>query len=776
MKAIYLSFIFLISFSQISTAQIHLVPLNQKIENSELIVEGKVLSSHPFFDQNSNSVFTEHEIRIQKILKGGVVEETVTIITMGGVTENFSTIYSHLLSLAEGDEGLFFLIPTKRPTYSGKAYEVYSSSQGFLKYHLDKGLNIIASEIFNSYEDVDKTLFSYIEQKTGQEIVYKKGYSPHGLTGIRYSFQNLNLINQDSVAFDLYINGLYGNYELFSVGALIQYDTDFFGDSIVASNRLQVTDGTIASNANNTLSTIDTDSNSVAISLTASNTTNLSIIDNTEKLLAHFEIAIEDIFADPNIVYDPAYMAELSRYYSQSAGGYFAFDTIVVEGDLTALKAINPQIDDFFPDTVAAGRDTITIVGSNFGSSRGESVVQFTNAQKGPTFPTEWIDAIEGDYVFWSSDTIRVLVPTVAIDPDPILSKNIAGTGTIRVRRGATNDNIGESMDDLYVQFAAQNKDVTQFVGQNPSVPILKSIPTIHRALNSEGGYEFYYGSNFKNDIQAVEAFERALVRWRCATGIRFIIKDSIDISNLVRAGRIEYAPLPTGNESALGRTEEFIYTTCADLSGGLAIFTAGSIRQLTIKFNSLVNWHKDTLMPPTLPPNTFDLESTALHELGHAHLLQHSNNVNDLMFFENQNGTPYRRVIQPNDLLGGIYIASISSALNAPNVECPDPMSLVNASDCDDFTTSTRDVVQETELFNIYPNPAKEVININTSNDMNIEHLIVYNAIGQVLFTKKTLFQSNNKINITSLQEGIYYLTIITEDSHRYTKKFIKQ
>ena len=67
-----------------------------------------------------------------------------------------------------------------------------------------------------------------------------------------------------------------------------------------------------------------------------------------------------------------------------------------------------------------------------------------------------------------------------------------------------------------------------------------------------------------------------------------------------------------------------------------------------------------------------------------------------------------------------------------------------------------------------IYPNPAKQEINISSSQ--KIEKISVYNSLGQFLFDSKT-----TKINIEKLEKGIYFIRITTEKGE-LVEKFIKE
>ncbi len=69
-------------------------------------------------------------------------------------------------------------------------------------------------------------------------------------------------------------------------------------------------------------------------------------------------------------------------------------------------------------------------------------------------------------------------------------------------------------------------------------------------------------------------------------------------------------------------------------------------------------------------------------------------------------------------------------------------------------------------EVFSIYPNPAKDFIEINTSENFNLS---IYNSVGE-----RVLFAENkNLISIALLPSGIYWVDIKTK--HRnYSHKFI--
>jgi hypothetical protein len=83
--------------------------------------------------------------------------------------------------------------------------------------------------------------------------------------------------------------------------------------------------------------------------------------------------------------------------------------------------------------------------------------------------------------------------------------------------------------------------------------------------------------------------------------------------------------------------------------------------------------------------------------------------------------------------------------------------------------TNSTEDVFAAN--FGIYPNPAKNVINI--SSVKTIEKAEIYNIIGKKVISTSNL--SNNSLDISSLTKGVYILKLVSGDVVG-TRKIIKQ
>ena len=157
------------------------VSLDEKVQQSTLIVEGKVKSKTSFWNTTHTMIYTANTIEIYKVFKGNPVIDTIEIMTQGGSVNNFGIEVSDLLDLNKGDIGMFFCIPNqinlKSPLSNKQLWDVYSSAQGCFKYNLAKGS---AAAPFINYEDIQGKLYPELEQKTlRQPQIINKLFKPY---------------------------------------------------------------------------------------------------------------------------------------------------------------------------------------------------------------------------------------------------------------------------------------------------------------------------------------------------------------------------------------------------------------------------------------------------------------------------------------------------------------------------------------------------------------------------------------------------------------------
>lgn len=73
------------------------------------------------------------------------------------------------------------------------------------------------------------------------------------------------------------------------------------------------------------------------------------------------------------------------------------------------------------------------------------------------------------------------------------------------------------------------------------------------------------------------------------------------------------------------------------------------------------------------------------------------------------------------------------------------------------------------TKAFTIYPNPAKNFINVETMAE--IDNIDIFNSLGQLV---KRVVGNKPEIEVSALSKGIYFLTITTTDNFSITKKVV--
>jgi hypothetical protein len=83
-------------------------------------------------------------------------------------------------------------------------------------------------------------------------------------------------------------------------------------------------------------------------------------------------------------------------------------------------------------------------------------------------------------------------------------------------------------------------------------------------------------------------------------------------------------------------------------------------------------------------------------------------------------------------------------------------------------------EAVLNQSLFNIFPNPANNYINITKENDLNDLSVSIYNAIGQLLYTQQNITSNNTQIDISNYNSGLLFITI-TSNNNQFTYKLLK-
>ncbi len=162
------------------------VPVNQRINDATVIVEGKVVSHQSFWNANQDFIYTGYQLEVYKVFKGGITSSIVELINEGGEVGNTKIVAEPNLELEDQQTGIFFLaVPdvynSASPVSTTLQFKGTSSQQSFIKYDL---LTHQAADLYNSYPDIQDDLYDVIQQQTGSSYLQVTPFSfPAGSGG-----------------------------------------------------------------------------------------------------------------------------------------------------------------------------------------------------------------------------------------------------------------------------------------------------------------------------------------------------------------------------------------------------------------------------------------------------------------------------------------------------------------------------------------------------------------------------------------------------------------
>jgi hypothetical protein len=142
--------------------------LDEKIEKSDVIIEGQVINTRGFENDEKTSIYTSATIRISKIFKGAIVDSTIEIVFEGGKLGDKRQILTHAFYIDKGRDGIFFLKANNSSAVLGdkaNSYILPMGTSSYIEYHHDP-VNHPATSPGTSYDDIEKDLFQHIEAIT----------------------------------------------------------------------------------------------------------------------------------------------------------------------------------------------------------------------------------------------------------------------------------------------------------------------------------------------------------------------------------------------------------------------------------------------------------------------------------------------------------------------------------------------------------------------------------------------------------------------------------
>lgn len=120
----------------------------------------------------------------------------------------------------------------------------------------------------------------------------------------------------------------------------------------------------------------------------------------------------------------------------------------------------------------------------------------------------------------------------------------------------------------------------------------------------------------------------------------------------------------------------------------------------------------------------------------------------------------------QPNGNPGDWYYTTTAPMVRLnfdPNATGPAPPASVN------------ELVNQAK-FNVYPNPNNGIFNISVSNSIENQTIEIKNIIGQMVYSELASNSSENTIDLSDLNKGIYTISLVSESGISTAKKIIIQ
>lgn len=285
---------------------------------------------------------------------------------------------------------------------------------------------------------------------------------------------------------------------------------------------------------------------------------------------------------------------------------------------------LTPSITSISPTTISAGTSSVlTISGSGFGNTQGDSRVRFHDPDDGGA---SWVEADILYTVSWSDNQIQIEVPPKS------------GSGTIQVVVGGQS---GESSQSLTVPYHIAG-GVINAAGTDYKLTFLRS------SQNAEGGYTFEYFTDFFSNAPAKDAFERALKTWNCAMAVNFTTATSATNTDVTARDGTNVVRFDNGSElpaGVLGRNT-YYFAGCFRPDIGIHIL------EIDHTYNDNYVWYYGAGSPPS---NQNHFESVAAHEVGHGVGLGHVISSNEIMYFSYTQGT-INTTLSSNDVDGGLF------------------------------------------------------------------------------------------------------------------------
>lgn len=525
--------------------------------------------------------------------------------------------------------------------------------------------------------------------------------------------------------------------------------------------------------------TQDIDASSVELNLTAINTDDLSnlelLLADVQRPLFRVTLKTSDCTVNPVLNFIPGQMQGQSTYFQFTTfplplvyNPVLATDTETTPG---CGCAGNPIIESISPNPIVAGDGQIlTITGSNFGvyergnpnfNSGSGSTVCFTNGDADNGTNPPFIAASEKDFlidgtIHWTDTEIKVKVPSTGYK---LGVSGPASSGPIFVRNNCNNGSFSD--DDLEIPYSL----MTFRIGDDKAAKKLGL--RNENGLNGEqDGYAFAFGPSTEGpdvNIDIKSAFSDALNTWCGATNIRFKKQEAASPTDIA-----------TANDGVNSITVEDLEDVDAQAGMVLAYayfpISCGGVDP-NDEDGGFIMSDIDFKVAPSFAVDNDQARAIEVfvHELGHAHLLNHARCVGFGCTAPAMEAYGGDTGIQNADIDGANRIFGTSADIIFNNL-CLVGANIVEVNPIEDGGCGATNATKASEFLGIQlsPNPTDKTVVV--SNLQRAGKYALFNSSGQILQFGDTQVGELH-LDLAPYPQGSYFLTILHDTTTGHFK-----